>query len=380
MAEARKMRLFARMAAVVVVASAMACGRSPTTAVDLSTPEATPTAIPAPSPTPLEATPTAIPAPSPTPSEATSTAIPAPSPTPSEATSTAIPAPSPTPSEATSTAILMSSPTPSEATSTAILMSSPTPYSTPLQTVPPSPPDDVSIPGGTRSTIPTPAYSTPTEYTFYHVRRWYDSHDPILRMPEIVMRDVDERGKRVVIGLDCESSRDRVQQAIEDRFVELGLPLEAVVIEVWGRFRQLNMPPSFECIQPGVVDPVTGRSTPGFGGLYIDSGIAYIYLLEPSQEEAERLVFEQLGRESFERVKEVRALKGEYTWTQLMEWYQLVKKDILEIPTADPWVERRKNRLTIEVDREYNSDVETEVKEALSRHGVPHEAVILLDH
>ena len=136
----------------------------------------------------------------------------------------------------------------------------------------------------------------------------------------------------------------------------------------------------FPCIPAETIDLATGLSTLGFGGLYVASGIANVYLLEPSQEVAEELVIEELGRKTFEGLQGVRAVQGTYTWAQLMEWYESVRVDIYKdsaagMVTVDPG----KNRLTIWAPQEYVDDAERKIiKAVLSRHGVPCEAVVLL--
>ena len=77
----------------------------------------------------------------------------------------------------------------------------------------------------------------------------------------------------------------------------------------------------------------------------------------------------------------MRALKGLYTWTQLTEWYESIKDDIRRIPATDVVsVDRHKNRLTIEVRTEYEDNTKSQIKDVLSRNGVPYEAVILLPY
>ena len=131
----------------------------------------------------------------------------------------------------------------------------------------------------------------------------------------------------------------------------------------------------FPCIPAETIDLATGLSTPGFGGLYVASGIANVYLLEPSQEVAEELVLEELGRKSFESLRGVRAVQGLYTWAQLMVWYEAIYQNI---PQGFVNVDSSKNRLTIEVRPEHVDDTERAVRAVLSRHGVPCEAVVLL--
>ena len=80
-----------------------------------------------------------------------------------------------------------------------------------------------------------------------------------------------------------------------------------------------------------------------------------------------------------ERVSRVHAVQGKYTWEQLLEWYQLIKSDGLDILGADlfPDFMEEKNRLTVEIDPDRNPRVGAEVVNALKRLGVPTEAVLL---
>ena len=195
------------------------------------------------------------------------------------------------------------------------------------------------------------------------------------------MTDLEEENNRIEVGVNCESNRDSVRRELQKRLTSLGVPLEAVVFTVRGRAYPLNMPLVFECIPPEVIDPATGLSEPGFGGFYIDAGIVNVYMLNPSQAKAEELVLKQLGSKSFERIQEVRALQGLYTWKQLTEWYESIEDAIYEIPaTEGVTIDPHKNRLTIEMRIEHEDNAEREIRAVLSRHGVPYEAVVLLVH
>jgi hypothetical protein len=55
-------------------------------------------------------------------------------------------------------------------------------------------------------------------------------------MPGVTMVDLDEAKNRVTIGIEDDSRRRALEQAL----VPLGIPREAVVIEVTGQIRQLN--------------------------------------------------------------------------------------------------------------------------------------------
>ena len=193
------------------------------------------------------------------------------------------------------------------------------------------------------------------------------------------MTNFSVRLNRIEIGINCEGNIDSVRRELQRRLTVLGVPLDAVAYTRRPGPTEPWMPAEFECIPPEVVDPATGFSTPGFGGLYFDSGIAYVYLLEPSQEKAEELVLKQIGSESFERIQEVQALEGLYTWEQLSEWFILIRDDIWKIPGANNvTVSALKNRLTIEVRKEDEDNAKREIEAVLSRSGVPYEAVVLL--
>ena len=219
------------------------------------------------------------------------------------------------------------------------------------------------------------------QYTIEELREYYEALRDArpLSMSEVTMTDLDEGRNRIEVGVSCESDRDRVRLALEQRLNSLGVPVEAIVFEVRGRPHPLTSPLTFECIPAETIDPATGLLTPGFGGLHVESDVASIYLLEPSQEAAEELVLEQVGLKSFRSLREIRALKGLYTWTQLTEWYELIENEIMrlsgtELIAVDP----RKNRITIEVRRGDNSKVEGGIEDVLSKFEVPPAAVILL--
>ena len=217
------------------------------------------------------------------------------------------------------------------------------------------------------------------QHTIEQLSEYYKAvGDIVWSFPDVNMTDLDEGQNLIEVGVDCESSIDRVRLALQNQLPSLGVPIEAVVVGV--RERPRYRPGGLECISTETIDPITGLSTPGFGGLYFQDDIVSVYLLEPSQEVAEQLVIEELGRKVFQSLRGVRAVKGTYTWAQLLEWYESIENDIYKdsaagMVTVDPG----KNRLTIWVRQEYVDDAEREiVKAVLSRHGVPCEAVVLL--
>ena len=211
------------------------------------------------------------------------------------------------------------------------------------------------------------------QYTLKQLSKWYRKELREARpssLPEVTLTTLGQGKNRIEVGVACESDLDKVRQELQKRLTLLGVPLDAVIYTVRARAYPTLVLSPYECIPPEVIDPATGLSTPGFGGYYFDSGIAYVYLLEPSQEVAEELVLAQIGTESFERLLEVRALKGKYTWTQLTEWRESIKGDVREIPATDVVsVSKRKNRLTIEVRTEQEGNTESKIKEAFCRNG-----------
>ena len=236
-----------------------------------------------------------------------------------------------------------------------------------------------------------PQRPTPTLTVMQENRFWAHNTEKILLdneihnlLPDVILSGVDARSRSVFYGLVCEKNVDRTWQILQKHLPLLGIPLDAVRVEVVGYiYPAIDPPPPdiFHCVPPEVVDPVTWVSAPGFGGYYVEDGVAYIYLLEPSQELGERLVREELGSVAFERLREVRVLKGQYTWEQLVEWHDLIRSGV-EMPDPHPFtlvLVPRNNRITIEIDRDDYDYVTATIEDEISRLGVPREAVIFVN-
>ena len=122
-----------------------------------------------------------------------------------------------------------------------------------------------------------------------------------------------------------------------------------------------------------------GEVAPGFGGLFLDSSdnsIVYVYMLDPSQQEAaEEAAKIILGRERFEQeIREVQVLQGQYSWDQLLVWYREAQKAVWivdRVYSSD--IDERRNRIVFGVVNEYT---EGQVREALAKTSVPQEAVV----
>ena len=219
------------------------------------------------------------------------------------------------------------------------------------------------------------------KYTFRQLQRWYDQlrDSGIWDISELTMSDVDEGINRIEYGIDCERNRDRLERQIRDILSRENVPQDAVKVTVSSRAFFPEYPDDFECALAEVVDPVTGISSPGFGGLFIDfdTRTTNVYLLEPSQEKAEELALAIIGGDDLKGFPNVRTIQGRYTWEQLVEWwYRIVDESNPNIQGAsfgpggfhaDPF----RNRLVVEVNRERNADVETDVGDFLDRIGVP---------
>lgn len=73
-------------------------------------------------------------------------------------------------------------------------------------------------------------------YTVSQLKRWSDRATELLEMPGVTLADLDEARNRVVIGLEDPSKTAAVTRALKP----LGIPRDAVAIEVMGPIRQLD--------------------------------------------------------------------------------------------------------------------------------------------
>ena len=222
-------------------------------------------------------------------------------------------------------------------------------------------------------------------YTLRQLERFYDQlrDSGIWDIPELTTSDVDEGKNKLEYGINCEHNRDRVQQQIHDLLSRENIPADAVLVTVWGEL-QMWGPTEYECAPPEAIDPTTGVSSPGFGGMFWERGASgswtlNVYMMEPSQQRAEDLALQVAGRERVERVAQVRAVQANYTWEQLLAWYRLIRSNGLDISGADliPDFMEEKNRLIVEIDPDRNPGVEAEVEDLLDLLGIPLEAVVL---
>ena len=225
-----------------------------------------------------------------------------------------------------------------------------------------------------------------SQYTLEILHEWYwrikDDETIWGLLSEIETKmTLDEHNKRIMIGLMCVKHLDEAKQIILDHMPDLRIPVDAFVFDVQKIFYLHLAPRTFHCIPPEVVDPGTGVSTPGFGGLYRNVlGVAYVYLLKPSQELGESLARDEFGSEAFERLREVRVLQGQFTWEQLREWYDVIRSDV-EMPDPRPFfvdLNLRNNRITIKIADEDYDYATAMIEDELSRLGIPRNAVIFV--
>ncbi len=202
--------------------------------------------------------------------------------------------------------------------------------------------------------------------------------------PEVTGMGVSILENRVSVGVACGTMLEPVERSIRERLPSHGIPQDAVMFEVSGRLEILIKPAepfTYECLPPEVPDRAAGSSSPGFGGMYFDSDSINVYLLRPSRRLAWELALAQYGRKIIAETGMVKAVRGQYTWEQLQEWWRLILNGTWEGLAAFPCeVDPRLNRITFEVTGSANKSVaEEELEEWLSNLGVPKEAVILLD-
>ncbi len=71
------------------------------------------------------------------------------------------------------------------------------------------------------------------QYTIEQLNEYYTAlGDIVFSFPDVNMTDLDEGLNRIEVGVDCESSLDRVRLALQEQLPSLGIPIEAVVFSV----------------------------------------------------------------------------------------------------------------------------------------------------
>ncbi|MBI2161767.1 MAG: hypothetical protein HYU25_15570 [Candidatus Rokubacteria bacterium] len=76
------------------------------------------------------------------------------------------------------------------------------------------------------------------QYTVSQLKQWTERATEMLGVSGVTTVDLDEAKNRVAIGLEDDSATQTVEQAL----ASLGIPREAVVIEVTGQIRPLDRP------------------------------------------------------------------------------------------------------------------------------------------
>lgn len=74
------------------------------------------------------------------------------------------------------------------------------------------------------------------QYTVSQLKAWTERAGAVLRMPGVILIDLDEAKNRVMIGIE-ERARTR---AVEEELSSLGVPRKAVLIEVTSPIRPVN--------------------------------------------------------------------------------------------------------------------------------------------
>lgn len=145
----------------------------------------------------------------------------------------------------------------------------------------------------------------------------------IARGPQIYQIAYKRDENRIHLLLSCKGARRIIEPVIRNHMASRLIPQEALVFGSLLVPQVYYAPPSFPCIPPERTDPDTGKSEPGFGGMYCDNDRCYVYLLEPSREKAMELLVATLDRDTLD--KEAVALQGQYTWTDLVLWYRSIE-------------------------------------------------------
>ena len=132
-----------------------------------------------------------------------------------------------------------------------------------------------------------------------------------------------------------------------------------------------------------VPDPSPLLQAAGYGGTYRDPddrGILYVRLVNPSQEAAEEAAERYESPYLLKDIREIRPLKAPYSVEQLENWHESTKYEIRSIPAVRLFsYPKERNRLTLYVSRKDDGDVVRKILDILTRHEVPHGAVVILD-
>ena len=246
-------------------------------------------------------------------------------------------------------------------------------------------PDPSPVPKLTQDPSPT-VELTRGPYSVAQLRSWHEhlGQGGIWNMAGVVSTGVNEWQKRVEIGVECEENREAARRAMGDLLSKLNIPADAVAVVSGSSPSMYPGPRSYPCVPRETVDPVTGLSSPGFGGMFVDADVVYVYLLEPSGTEAQRLVHAAWGEEPPGKPLDVRVLQGQYTWEQLLEWYELLRSKIPEVSPLFVWesgaltVDERRNRVTLDVTG-IEGATPAELEASLARLDFPREALVFLE-
>ena len=246
-------------------------------------------------------------------------------------------------------------------------------------------PDPSPAPKLTQEPSPT-VELTGDPYSVAQLRSWHEhlGQGGIWNMAGVVSTGVNERQKRVEIGVECEENREGARRAMGDLLSTLNIPADAVAVVSGSAPSMYPSPRSYPCVPPETVDPVTGLSSPGFGGMFVDGDVVHVYLLEPSSAEALRLVQAAWGEGSPGKPLDVRVHQGQYTWERLLEWYEMLRTEIPEVSPQFVWeqgaltVDEKRNRVTLDVS-EIEGATPAELEALLAGLDFPREALVFLE-
>ena len=133
-----------------------------------------------------------------------------------------------------------------------------------------------------------------------------------------------------------------------------------------------------------VPDPSPILQQAGYGGTLRDPddrSILYVRLVNPSQAAAEEAAERYVSPYLLKEIREIRPLKAPYSVEQLEMWHESTRDEIRSIPAVRLFgYPMERNRLIIEVNRKDDVNAVRKILDILTRHEVPHNAVIILDH
>ncbi len=204
---------------------------------------------------------------------------------------------------------------------------------------------------------------------------------------------IDEERKRIEISINCDKNLQPASKAIRERLPVLSIPPEIVEVTAGKRSRP-------DVLWHNKLEECEPPHPAGFGGFFhTGESTFYVYLLHPSQKAAEEIMSFQLSPSRWDKERTVHPLQGDFTYTQLEDWYGHFLEDwyrrfsvgeaseyselvalagYVPKPALDAGVSPKLNRILFQISPEADGDAIRKIlKQRLTELNIPLEAVII---